>query len=73
MMAAEQIWLSRWKGKSPRELASVRVIPSLEDLQLTWEPLRTEMLDFVAGIRDPNHLVVYRNTKGSSSAVYCGL
>jgi hypothetical protein len=44
IMAAERVWLSRWKGDSPDRLLTVDDIPTLEALERAWTPQRAEML-----------------------------
>jgi uncharacterized damage-inducible protein DinB len=64
IMAAERIWLSRWKGESPQKMLAVDDVPTLKGLQEVWSPLRAEMLEFVTGVEDANRIVTYRTTRG---------
>jgi len=64
IMAAERLWLSRWKGDSPTRLLTVEDIPTLDALEQTWAPQRTEMLDYLAGVGDASQTIVYRTTRG---------
>lgn len=64
MMAAERIWLSRWKGESPRVLVQVSDIPTLDALQAAWTPLRAEMFDFLSSVSEANKVLTYHTTRG---------
>jgi uncharacterized damage-inducible protein DinB len=64
MMAAERIWLSRWKGESPRGLTKESDIPDLAALEAAWIPLRNEMLDFVSSVGAANQELTYYTTRG---------
>ena len=64
IMSAERIWLSRWQGKSSPVLPAGEEIATLDVLEKMWTPLRGEVLEFVAAVKDAHEVVVYRNTKG---------
>lgn len=64
IMAAEHIWLSRWKGESPVRLFTANDLPSLDSLQGTWQTLRSEMRDFLTGVGNTDQVVIYRTTRG---------
>jgi uncharacterized damage-inducible protein DinB len=64
IMAAERVWLSRWKGDSPDRLLTVDDIPTLEALERAWTPQRAEMLAYLANVGDASQVIAYRTTKG---------
>lgn len=64
MMAAERLWLSRWQGASPKALITDDLVPTLDALVTTWEPIRADVLAFVAGIGDAQNEISYHTTKG---------
>jgi uncharacterized damage-inducible protein DinB len=64
IMAAERVWLSRWKGDSPNRLLTVDDIPTLDDLERVWTPQRAEMFAYLANVRDASQAIVYRTTRG---------
>ncbi len=66
MVAAEKIWLGRWKGVSARSLMPAEAVPALADVGLAWKDLEKEMRTFIDGC-DESRLaanVTYTNTKG---------
>src|SRR5205085_12276833 len=46
IMAAEWLWLRRWKGVSPRALFDASELPNLEPVKLKWSELETEQTAF---------------------------
>ena len=64
-MAAERLWLARWKGDSPTSLLTVDDIPSLDALGQAWPPQRAEMLAYLANVGDASQVIVYRTTRGN--------
>lgn len=64
IMAAERLWLLRWKGDSPNRLLTVDDIPTLEALEQAWTPQRADMLAYLTTVDDASQVIVYRTTKG---------
>lgn len=66
MMNAEWIWLSRWKGISPRAFPGSGDYPDAAAIKKRWREIETEMRAFVAE-QDEQSLqreVTYTNTIG---------
>lgn len=64
MMAAEQVWLSRWNGVSPRALLSEAEIPTLQALETAWAEQRQNMLAYLAEVGEADQVIHYQTTKG---------
>src|SRR5438552_1782767 len=52
IMAAEWIWLRRWKGVSPRALFNASEFPNLEAVKAYWSEIQTEQAAFVREVTD---------------------
>lgn len=66
MFAAEVIWLSRWKGDSPRSLAQAAEFPTFHDLERAWVQAELEIMQYIDSLaeKDLSREVTYTNTKG---------
>jgi uncharacterized damage-inducible protein DinB len=65
-MAAQWIWLSRWRGESPTRLENHDDYPNRDSLMQRWPLVHSAMNDFL-GTQSPKALareVQYRNTRG---------
>lgn len=54
VVAAEEIWLSRWKGAPRAKLTGLDEIPSLEALLTWWDRVRNDRDAFVASLAEPD-------------------
>ena len=68
IMAAEWIWLRRWKGVSPRALFNASEFPNLEAVKGYWSEIQTEQVAFVSDVTDEslNEIIKYVNTKNQT-------
>ena len=66
IMAAQWIWLARWKGTSPTTLLDAREFPDLASVRARWDQLEADTQRFVAALTDADlaQVVEYRNTRG---------
>lgn len=66
IIAAEWIWLMRWKGVSPRALFNPVDFPGLAPLRVKWAEVEREQMDFVRTVTDKSldTVIAYVNTKG---------
>jgi uncharacterized damage-inducible protein DinB len=66
IMAAEWIWLRRWKGVSPREFLAYDRFPTFDALKEKWLEIETEQMGFVAEVTDQSlkEIINYVNLKG---------
>jgi uncharacterized damage-inducible protein DinB len=65
-MAAQWIWLSRWRGENPTRLESHEQYPKRGDVEQRWPLVHAALIDFL-GLQTPGTLaraVNYRNLKG---------
>jgi uncharacterized damage-inducible protein DinB len=74
MLAAETIWLARWKGGSPKALRRAAEFPTLADVRRAWDALEADMRAFVAGCDDAqlNQPLTYTNTRGEAHTAMLG-
>jgi uncharacterized damage-inducible protein DinB len=65
-LAAEWIWLERWKGTSPGALLTAGDFPTVESLRTRWGQVETDYTEFFSGLSDEalERVVAYTNTKG---------
>lgn len=65
-LAAEWIWLERWKGTSPKALLAAADFPTVESLRVRWTQLEDDYTEFFNGLTDESlgSVIAYRNTKG---------
>src|SRR5207244_2083427 len=68
LMAAEWIWLRRWKGVSPRALFEASEFADLNSLKARWLEIETEQMDFVSRVTDESlkEILTYVNTKNQT-------
>ena len=66
IMAAQWIWLARWKGSSPTSLLDAREFPDIASIRARWDQIDGETQRFVAGVTDADLALVveYKNTRG---------
>lgn len=66
IMAAQWIWLARWKGSSPTSLLAAREFPDIASIRARWDQIDGETQRFVAGVTDADlaRVVEYKNTHG---------
>ena len=65
-LAAEWIWLERWKGTSPKALLDPVDFPTLESLRTRWAHVERDCLEFLKGVTDKAlaEPITYTNTRG---------
>jgi len=70
IMAAQWIWLSRWKGTSPPAPLSAGAFPDLTAVRRRWAEIESDTQAFVAAVTEPDlqRVVEYRNTEGEPCA-----
>jgi uncharacterized damage-inducible protein DinB len=68
ILAAEWIWLERWKGTSPKALLDASGFPTLDALRERWRTVELEQRAFLESVRDPDlgKILTYVNTKGET-------
>ena len=66
IMAAQWIWLARWKGSSPTSLLDAHEFPDIASLRARWDQIDAETQRFVGGLTDADlaRVVEYKNTHG---------
>ena len=66
MMAAEWVWLRRWKGTSPPALLNAAEFPDLDSIKMKWREVEVEEMDFIRQLTDLslNEPLRYVNLKG---------
>jgi uncharacterized damage-inducible protein DinB len=74
MYGADRVWLTRWKGESPKRLYGDADFTSMADLRSHWDTLEAEQRAFVEGLGDADltRPVEYRNTEGAQFRVALG-
>lgn len=74
LVSAQWIWLSRWKGTSPKAMWATADVPTLSALKDRWIALHAEMETFLAAQTDAALAadVVYQNLKGDTLKVPLG-
>ncbi len=65
-LAAEWIWLERWKGTSPKALLNATDFPTHESLRERWTQVEIDYTEFFNGLSDESleTVIAYTNTKG---------
>ena len=68
VVSAQWIWLSRWKGTSPKAMWTAMEFPTFAALKDRWTALHAEIEAFVAAQTDATFAkdLVYQNTKGET-------
>ena len=66
VMAAEHVWLVRWRGHSPRRLLDASEFPTLGDVRARWAEVERELSEFVRSVTDDSlgRVISYTNTRG---------
>ena len=69
-MSAEWIWLSRWRGVSPKAGLNEDDFPTLESIRVRWRAGEQDMRAFLAALNDEalQRVVRYTNTRGQPFA-----
>lgn len=64
--SAQGIWLSRWKGESPKGMWTAADYPTPASIREKWEPLKAELASFVAAQTEESlkQPLSYKNLKG---------
>jgi uncharacterized damage-inducible protein DinB len=72
--AADNVWLTRWKGSSPSRLLGDADFPTMADLRARWDALEAEQRAFVDAVSEADlaRPVVYKNTEGKEFQVALG-
>jgi uncharacterized damage-inducible protein DinB len=67
-LAAEWIWLERWKGTSPTALFTATDFPTHESLRTRWTQVENDYTEYFNGLSDEalETVIAYTNTKGES-------
>ncbi len=71
---ADWVWLTRWKGESPKRLYGDADFTSMADLRARWDALEVDQRAFVEGLgeADLTRPIEYRNTEGAQFRVALG-
>lgn len=66
ILAAEWIWLKRWKGTSPKALLDPSDFPTVESVKSMLDEVETECAGFIEGLTDQSldEPITYTNTRG---------
>jgi uncharacterized damage-inducible protein DinB len=75
ILAAEWIWLMRWKGVSPPSLMDPALFPTLGALRQKWAEVEQAQREFVSGTPDSRlrEVISYVNTRGETWRYPLGL
>jgi uncharacterized damage-inducible protein DinB len=65
-LAAEWIWLERWKGTSPKALLTAADFPTVESLRERWSQVQKNYTQFFSALTDESlaEVIAYTNTRG---------
>ncbi len=68
ILAAEWIWLRRWKGTSPRTFLNPADFPNIEALRAKWAEVEGEQMEFVNSLAEDALMtkITYVNVKGET-------
>jgi uncharacterized damage-inducible protein DinB len=74
ILAAEWIWLERWKGVSPNALLIPSDFPTVESLETRWAVVEGDYREFINGVTDGSlaTVIAYTNTRGEEWAYPLG-
>jgi len=74
ILAAEWIWLERWRGVSPRSLLNPSDFGTVESLKARWAEVEKDYVEFLIELTDEllTRVISYRNTKGEEWAYPLG-
>lgn len=66
IMAAEWIWLERWRGTSPKALLNASEFPTVSTIRTRWGEVEREQREFISGVTEESlkRVVAYINLKG---------
>ncbi|MCI0406229.1 MAG: DinB family protein [candidate division Zixibacteria bacterium] len=66
IMAAEWIWLERWRGTSPKALLDASEFPTVPAIRTRWVKVERQQRDFISGITEESlkRVVAYINLRG---------
>jgi uncharacterized damage-inducible protein DinB len=67
VLAAEWVWLTRWRGSSPPGLPESWDLSSLEVVRAQWAEVEADQRAFVEGLDEAalDRVVAYRDTRGT--------
>lgn len=65
-LAAEWIWLERWKGTSPKALLNPADFATVGEIKARWAEVEEEYVEFLATVTDESlgNVIAYTNTRG---------
>lgn len=65
-LAAEWIWLERWKGTSPKALLTAADFPTVDSLRTRWSQVENEYTEYIGRLKANSlgQVMAYTNTKG---------
>lgn len=68
ILAAEEVWLMRWKGISPKSLLDPVYFPDVKTLKSKWNEVEMDQWNFLSKISDESlgEAVEYQNFKGET-------
>lgn len=66
ILSAEEVWLERWQGRSPRAMLTPTDFPDVASLRPRWGALERGQQEFLRGLTDAalKNVVGYVNFKG---------
>ncbi len=67
-MAAEWIWLARWKGTSPKALLNPADFPDFASVKARWAEVEGDLMEFVNQMSQDalEQVINYTNTRGET-------
>ncbi len=68
ILAAQVIWLARWKGDSPRALRQEAEFPTFADLEKAWLDAELALIEFINSLNEKSLTdeITYTNTRGET-------
>lgn len=74
ILAAEWIWLERWRGVSPHSLLNPSDFEAVDSLKARWAEVEKDYAEFLIELSDEllTKVISYRNTKGEEWAYPLG-
>jgi uncharacterized damage-inducible protein DinB len=65
ILAAEEVWLMRWKGISPKSMLDAAHFPDVKSLKSKWDEVEMDQWNFLSKISDESlvEAVEYQNFK----------
>jgi uncharacterized damage-inducible protein DinB len=66
ILAAEWIWLERWKGTSPGSLLDPGDFATIESLEVRWAEVERDYREYTSALTDEllGTVITYQNTRG---------